>query len=33
MDFDTNVKLAVYRDFATTGQAPPLARIAAQLAG
>jgi hypothetical protein len=33
MDFDTNVKLAVYRDFATTGQAPPLARIAPQLAG
>jgi hypothetical protein len=32
MDFDTEVKLAIYRDFASTGKAPPVVRIAAQLA-
>jgi hypothetical protein len=32
MDFDTEVKLAVYRDFARTGKAPSVARIAVQLA-
>jgi Alkylmercury lyase len=32
MDFDTEVKLAVYRDFASTGKAPPVARIASELA-
>jgi Alkylmercury lyase len=32
MDFDTNVKLAVYRYFASTGQAPLVAQVAAQLA-
>ena len=31
MDFDTNVKLAVYRDFASTAKAPPVAEVAAQL--
>jgi hypothetical protein len=32
MEFDTNVKLAVYRDFASTGEAPPIALVADQLA-
>ena len=32
MDFDTNVRLAVYQHFASTGQAPSLAQVAAQLA-
>jgi Alkylmercury lyase len=32
MDFDTNVRLAVYQHFASTGQAPLLAHIAAQCA-
>jgi hypothetical protein len=32
MDFDTNVRLAVYRHFASTGQAPSLAQVAARLA-
>jgi Alkylmercury lyase len=32
MDFDTNVKLAVYTHFARTGRAPPLAQVAAGLA-
>jgi hypothetical protein len=31
MDFDTDVKLAVYRNFAATGQAPQLADIADEL--
>jgi hypothetical protein len=31
MDFDTSVKLAVYRAFADTGDAPPAAQVAAQL--
>jgi hypothetical protein len=31
MDFDTSVKLAVYRDFASTTKAPPVAQVAAQL--
>jgi hypothetical protein len=31
MDFDTDVKLAVYRHFAGTGQAPQLADIAHEL--
>lgn len=31
MDFDTDVKLAVYRHFAATGQAPQLADIADEL--
>jgi alkylmercury lyase-like protein len=30
MDFDTNVRLAVYHYFASTGQAPLLAHVAAQ---
>jgi hypothetical protein len=32
MDFDTNIRLAVYQHFASTGQAPSLARVAAHLA-
>src|SRR5574342_329258 len=32
MDFDTNIRLAVYQHFASTGQAPSLAQVAAQLA-
>src|SRR5438874_13399201 len=32
MDFDTDVKLAVYRGFVRTGNAPPIARIAGHLA-
>jgi hypothetical protein len=32
MDFDNNVRLAVYQHFASTGQAPSLADVAAQLA-
>lgn len=32
MDFDTTIKLAVYRDFAGTGRAPSVARIAGQVA-
>jgi len=31
MDFDTNIRLAVYQHFASTGQAPSLAQVAAQL--
>ena len=32
MDFDTNVRQAVYQHFARTGQAPVLAQVAAELA-
>jgi len=32
MEFDTDVRLAVYRHFASTGQAPSLVHVAAQLA-
>jgi hypothetical protein len=32
MDFDTKLKVAVYRHFATTAQAPVVTRMAAQLA-
>jgi hypothetical protein len=32
MDFDTNVKLSVYRHFASTGKAPSVAQIADHLA-
>lgn len=32
MDFDTSIRLAVYRHFASTGQAPSLAHVAAQFA-
>jgi hypothetical protein len=32
MDFDTSVKLTVYRDFAGTGRAPSIGRIAEHLA-
>jgi len=32
MDFDTNVRLAVYQHFANTGQAPSLAHLATQFA-
>src|SRR5713226_320558 len=32
MEFDTNVRLAVYRHFASTGQAPSLVQVAAQIA-
>jgi hypothetical protein len=32
MDFDTNIRLAVYRHFASTGQPPSLAHVAAHLA-
>ena len=32
MNFDTNLRLAVYRHFADTAQAPPLAHLAAELA-
>jgi hypothetical protein len=32
MEFDTNVRLAVYRHFASTGQAPSLVTVAAQIA-
>ena len=32
MDFDTDLRLAVYQHFASTGQAPSLAQVAAQCA-
>ena len=32
MNFDTNIRLAVYQHFASTGQAPSLAQVAAQSA-
>jgi hypothetical protein len=32
MDFDTGVRVAVYQHFATTGQAPSLAEVAAECA-
>ena len=33
MDFDTNLRQAVYQHFASTGQAPSLAHIATRVAG
>jgi len=32
MDFDTQLKLTIYRHFARTGEAPPIPELAAQLA-
>jgi hypothetical protein len=32
MEFDTDVRLAIYRHFASTGQAPSVAHVAAHLA-